>query len=1040
MKAVNSARKEQKWSRTSVKALLLSLVVLLMLPQWGGGAAAKESGTSAPESVAAAQGGTNVTNFYNVIMQTGADPWVYKHTDGYYYNTFVNASGVMVRRSKTITGIEAGERSLAWSPVKGTMYSSNVWAPEMHYLKDTDGQYKWYIYFAADNGTNANHRMYVLENASADPMSGSWTFKGKITDATDRWAIDGTVLRVGDQHYFIWSGWEDTDGSFQNLYIARMSNPWTISSQRVLLSTPEYDWETSPGRINEGPQITIKGNKINLVYSANGSWTDSYSLGLITAGTSADLMNPASWTKRNQPIFASANGVYGPGHHSIVTSPDGTEDWIIYHSARWPGSGWTRNVRAQKFSWNTDNTPNLGEPVNPNSPIAIPSGEPARIRYEAEQALLVKDPAGPSSPAVRRESSASGGMKITNLANTFDYAQFNVNVPEAGFYVLSVRNSNGSVNAGDASHILSVNGGPGASMNIVYSGANRWGASTAKIYLQQGDNVLRFFKGNNLADIDSLDLSRLNTSELLFGAPGYTLGLNETRSLPLYTVTGTTYSAVTAGVVLTSSDTNVAVIQAGNQVKAAGAGSATITASYNGKTATAAVNVKTDPKRVQSLVLTGPEPVLISGQTSSPLRVTAHYNNYEVQDVTGSAQYTSSNPGVAAIDPATHTVSAVQPGTALITASTGGKQATCRITVIAASDAVQVTTTLKTPSGVVPALPGVVNAVYHNQPVQAQVAGSELAGLDFSTIGTVQIPLTLKIGGQEFSSTISVEVVPGFGLDEIVNQLRSKLANNSYPLGNGAGNYSAAKYADFVAAVEHAEALAGNAGLTQAQFNAELNALADAEAALLNSLNTTQNGITYKAYRDFSGDTAGKYPYGITTQDLTNGAAAVVQEEAGNKFLRLTTTAVSGKANLFLPYLGEVSAEGNERIVIEYRVRLNSNFQYANGAMVRNDSGTGNYSMVTAFDSGKILVQNGGSNKVKVRDFTLGTWYAIKMVANWDAKTYSVYINNETVPAATDFAFRHTGGSTLTGQLFGVDGYANASIDFDDFKVSVTGD
>lgn len=329
-----------------------------------------------------------MNDFYNVIMQTGADPWVYKHTDGYYYNTFVNASGVMIRRSNTITGIEAGERSLAWSPVKGTMYSSNVWAPEMHYLKDTDGQYKWYIYVAADNGTNANHRMYVMENTSADPMTGSWTFKGKITDATDRWAIDGTVLTIGNQHYFIWSGWEDTDGSFQNLYIARMSNPWTISSQRVLLSTPEYDWETSPGRINEGPQITIKGNKINLVYSANGSWTDSYSLGLITASTSADLMNPASWTKRDQPLFSSANGVYGPGHHSIVTSPDGTEDWIIYHSARWPGSGWTRNVRAQKFSWNTDNTPNLGEPVNPNNPIAIPSGEPPEFVMKPNKLCL----------------------------------------------------------------------------------------------------------------------------------------------------------------------------------------------------------------------------------------------------------------------------------------------------------------------------------------------------------------------------------------------------------------------------------------------------------------------------------------------------------------------------------------------------------------------------------------------------------------------------------------------------------------------------
>lgn len=26
-------------------------------------------------------------NFYNVVMQDGADPWVYKHTDGFYYFT-----------------------------------------------------------------------------------------------------------------------------------------------------------------------------------------------------------------------------------------------------------------------------------------------------------------------------------------------------------------------------------------------------------------------------------------------------------------------------------------------------------------------------------------------------------------------------------------------------------------------------------------------------------------------------------------------------------------------------------------------------------------------------------------------------------------------------------------------------------------------------------------------------------------------------------------------------------------------------------------
>ncbi|OAS17057.1 family 43 glycosylhydrolase [Paenibacillus oryzisoli] len=1018
--------------------LLICLAVLLMLPQWSGLAAAAEPKIANTDS-AFAQEGKNVSDFYNVIMQTGADPWVYKHTDGYYYNVFANSSGIVIRRAKTITGIEAGERGLAWTPVKGTMYSSNVWAPEMHYLKDTDGKSKWYIYFAADNGTNANHRMYVLENESENPLTGTWEFKGKITDSTDRWAIDGTVLTVNEKHYFIWSGWEETDGSFQNLYIAEMSDPRTISSERVLLSTSEYDWESSPARINEGPEVTIKGDTINLVYSANGSWTDSYCLGLITAKIGDDLMNPDSWVKKDTPIFSGANGVYGPGHHSIVTSPDGTEDWIIYHAARWSGAGWTRKVQAQKFTWKADNTPNLGEPADPNIPIALPSGEPVRKRYEAENALLVKAPGGETSPAVRLESTASGGKKIANIKNANDYAQFTVNVPETGFYMLSVRNANGSPNAADASHILSINGSSGVNLNIVYSGLNRWGLSSAKVYLREGNNVLRFSKGNNLAEIDSMDIFKLDATEMLFDAPGYTLGLSETRSLPLYTVTGTTYTAVDTGAIFSSSDTKVAVIDGGVRVKAVSAGSATITATTNGRTATTTVSVAAEPKAVQSVAISGLDSILTSGQSSGSLQVMAGYNNYEVHNVTAAAQFTSSDPEVARInsDSVTQSVYAIKPGTALLTAEYNGKKAALNLTVIAASDVVQVATVVKVPSGATPKLPSIVDVVYNNQSKKAEVANWEREGLDFSSLGTVQVPVTLRLDGRDVPSTIAVNVIPGWGLDEIVIQLRNKLANFSYPLGDGLGNYSQSKFDSLVTEVKKAEEMAVNADLSKEQFDEELNKLAQEEAALLNSLNSIQDGVIYNAYRDFSGDTVGKYPYGITTEDLTNGATATVQEEAGNKFLRLTTSATSGKANLFLPYAGEVKAEGDQRIVIEYRARLNTSFQYANGAMMRNDSGTGNYSMVTAFDTGKIIVQNGPSTKVKVKDFQYNTWYKIKMVANGDAKTYTVYIDD--VEVATDYNFRHTGGDKLTGQRFGVDGYANASIDFDDFKAMVTG-
>ncbi|SFG08912.1 Alpha-L-arabinofuranosidase B (ABFB) domain-containing protein [Streptomyces mirabilis] len=60
-----------------------------------------------------------------------------------------------------------------------------------------------------------------------------------------------------------------------------------------------------------------------------------------------------------------AAGVYGPGHNGFFTSPDGTENWIVYHanSSSGGGCGNGRTTRTQKFTWNADGTPNFGTPV-----------------------------------------------------------------------------------------------------------------------------------------------------------------------------------------------------------------------------------------------------------------------------------------------------------------------------------------------------------------------------------------------------------------------------------------------------------------------------------------------------------------------------------------------------------------------------------------------------------------------------------------------------------------------------------------------------
>jgi GH43 family beta-xylosidase len=345
--------------------------------------------------------------------------------------------------------------------------------------------------------------MYVLHNDNANPFKGQWTLT-KLSDPTnDQWAIDGIVFKNQQHLYFIWSGWDGKLNTDQSLFIAPMDSPTHISGKRVKIATPEYPWETNTTpKVNEGPEIIVKNNTISLVYSGSGSWTDTYALGLVTANVNADLLNPASWTKKSDPIFKSGNGLFGPGHHSFTKSPDNLEDWIVYHTARWQGSGWTRNIRAQKFTWSSDDTPFLGTPVNPNSPIALPSGEVLHERYEAELAVL-----GGGSQVISSPTS-SKGMKVGNLQSNNDYVEFNIQASSEGVYNLTARVANGEAASDRAVIQVLVNQNPAPELYVVNSGWETWSNSSTKVNLKKGLNKIRLYQERSNAEIDCIDIYR----------------------------------------------------------------------------------------------------------------------------------------------------------------------------------------------------------------------------------------------------------------------------------------------------------------------------------------------------------------------------------------------------------------------------------------------------------------------------------------------------------------------------------------------------
>jgi len=304
-----------------------------------------------------------------------ADPCVL-FNDGMYYLYATSAGdGFRYWTSKNLSEWE--EKGYAYRKKDDSWGEGSFWAPEV-----IKYQNKFYMVYSATGNTMFNKGMRICLAVSDDPG-------GPFTD------IHAPLFDLGfsciDGHIFV-----DTDGKPYLYYemVGAIGEHWKNQGylwgmvmgvelspdlskplhEPILCLYCNQEWEgpeSMTARSNEGMTV-LKNNRIYyMTYSGNHYADPDYGVGYATSDSPLGL-----WIKnKNNPILKKdlSIGVSGPGHNSIVKSPDKKEWFIIYHSHADPNKpGGRRILNIDRIVFNGDHMLSVTGPTR--TPQPLPSG------------------------------------------------------------------------------------------------------------------------------------------------------------------------------------------------------------------------------------------------------------------------------------------------------------------------------------------------------------------------------------------------------------------------------------------------------------------------------------------------------------------------------------------------------------------------------------------------------------------------------------------------------------------------------------------
>ena len=189
----------------------------------------------------------------DAFIKDRADPFVMRDENGFYYFTASypmygesDSEGydrIILRRSETVEGLRSAEEKVIWYEKNSESAFRFIWAPEIHEIGG-----KWYVFFAASASESNvwDIDCHILACSGSDPYNDKWVDMGKMRasegdDFSFRgFSLDMTYFECNGNSYVLWA----QNGGNSNVYLASVDKaaPWQLTSQPLLLTSPELPW------------------------------------------------------------------------------------------------------------------------------------------------------------------------------------------------------------------------------------------------------------------------------------------------------------------------------------------------------------------------------------------------------------------------------------------------------------------------------------------------------------------------------------------------------------------------------------------------------------------------------------------------------------------------------------------------------------------------------------------------------------------------------------------------------------------------------